>query len=498
MPVDTPHPEYVQRREDWELMRDTFDGQRKVKSEGTKYLPATGGQEEDGMQDGQEGKRDYEAYKTRAYCPDFVQEAITSMVGLMHREPAIIEVPERMMPMLDRLTPQGESAWAVLRRINENQLLYSRLGLMLDIANGKAVGQALPHVLFYDAFSILNWDQGSTSDNVNGPLDLVVLDESGYVRKADFSWKHESRYRILKISSELEQEAGISPGVYVTSTEDKPGKNYDPSKAQAPSIAGKELDFIPFVLCGSNDLVPEPDDLPLLGLGELVVNIYRQDADYKQALHFQAQDTLVIKGGKLPEGARIGAGGKLEVSDKGDAKFIGTRADGLGAMRTSLMDDRSRAGEMTTRLFDGNGDESSGRALNVRLSAKTANLNQIALTGAEALERILRMAAEWLGLNPDEVKVEPNMDFEEDLIEGTALLQIMQAKRLGLPWSNESIHRWLAARDYTEMSFEDELSALEKESEDLGGIGIDIGDDIDPNSNQPATDSPEDDEDEED
>lgn len=479
MPVNAQHPDYAEHCGDWELMRDTFEGQRKVKEAGTKYLPATGGQEEDGMSEGEEGRTDYNAYRKRAYCPDFVKEAVQSMVGLMHREAARIEVPEKMEPMLKKLTPEGESAWAVLRKINEHQLLYSRIGLLLDVPSGKSIDETLPFVLTYDPFSIINWDHGSTNEDSGGALDLVVLDESGNVRKPDFSWEEKKKFRVLKIAGEAESESEregserISQGSYITSVVEKEGEEYNPDDAFAPSRGGKPLDFIPFIIAGSNDLVSDPDDLPLIGLGELVLTIYRQDADYKQSLHFQGQDTLVVKGGKLDENARLGAGAKLEVSEKGDAKFIGTRADGLSAMRTSLVDDRGRAGEMTTRLFDGEGDDSSGRALNVRLSAKTASLNQIALTGAEALERILKMAAEWLGLDPEDVVVEPNMDFEEDLIDGNALLQVMQAKRLGLPWSNESIHRWLAARDYTEMTYDEEMILLEKELDDeLPGLGV--------------------------
>ena len=102
--------------------------------------------------------------------------------------------------------------------------------------------------------------------------------------------------------------------------------------------------------------------------------------------------------------------------------------------------------------------------LRIRVAARTATLNRVALAGAYALESLLKIAAEWAGANPDEVEVRPNLDFVDDIMEGRDLVGLMTAKTLGAPYSLESIHRQMQERGLTDKSFEEELSAIEAES----------------------------------
>ena len=56
MAINSTHPTYAEFILDWSTMRDTYRGERVIKQNGTIYLPATMGMEEDGMKTGQEGK----------------------------------------------------------------------------------------------------------------------------------------------------------------------------------------------------------------------------------------------------------------------------------------------------------------------------------------------------------------------------------------------------------------------------------------------------------
>lgn len=479
MAIDARHPDYTRRVPAWRKLRDTYEGEDKVKAEGMTYLPPTGGQRADGVENTKDdGYQDYLSYKERAVVPDFVKNAVDTMVGIMHREPARIEVPAALEPMLENITGRGESAHTLLRRINEHQILYGRYGLLLEAPDGSPVGESFPFVVSYDPFDIINWDEGVIEQGQRR-LELVVLNESEWERKQDFTWDFETKYRVLIMSNQApvtddgsdEGQAELpAGGIYGAATyRDQNITTFNEQDVVQPSIGGRTLEQIPFVFVNTSDLVPTPDEPPILGLANLVLAIYKLEADYRQALHMQAQETFVVIGGELPDGARVGAGAKIELPKDSDAKFVGVSADGLDAMRTALEDDRGRAGDQTTRLMDGDSDVQSGRALNVRLAAKTATLTQMAETGAEALARILRLAAIWIGANPDEVVVEANMDFGEDDVQGQALLQLMQAVQMGLPMSKRSIHRWLQAKDLTEMDFEEEIAEIEREMEEMIG-----------------------------
>jgi hypothetical protein len=180
-------------------------------------------------------------------------------------------------------------------------------------------------------------------------------------------------------------------------------------------------------------------------------------------------------GGPDEDDIRAGAGAHISVPIGGDAKYIGTDSKGLKEMRESLQNDRKEAGEAGGQLLDTRqGQAESGEALKIRVGARTASLNQIAMTGAEGLQTILRMIATWVGANPDEVVVTANMDFADASVEGRTLVDWMTAKALGLPWSKESIHRKLQEKDFTEMDYDEEIAAIEAEGPEPGGEGTGV------------------------
>ena len=70
MPVNSQHPEYKARAEDWIKCRDAFEGQSAIKAAGVKYLPKLSEQTID----------DYNAYKTRALFYSITSKTISALV----------------------------------------------------------------------------------------------------------------------------------------------------------------------------------------------------------------------------------------------------------------------------------------------------------------------------------------------------------------------------------------------------------------------------------
>ena len=196
MALDDKHPLFVERIGEWIQLSDTYAGERAVKKKGLDYLPPSEAQIQDGMTTpSSPGWKDYEAYKTRAYFHDVFRDAVKAMLGIMHQKPAIIKLPPRLAPMVDKATIQGEGLQMLLRRINEAQLVKGRCGLLVDAPTGVDPWQAMPYVAFYDPERIINWDAGRRDEGRN-ILDLVVLDESGFQREG-FTWVAERKHRIL-------------------------------------------------------------------------------------------------------------------------------------------------------------------------------------------------------------------------------------------------------------------------------------------------------------
>lgn len=444
-------------------MRDAYRGQRIIKAEGTLYLPATQSMIIDGQGKGAEqiGQKAYDAYRKRARFPNFVREAVQMAVGMMHSQPPEIKLPKAMEGIR---SSRGEDLPTLLRRINVDQLITGRVGLMVDLPTNPAPGEDMPYLTTYATERVINWDDGTMDGLVPQVLNLVVLNESENERKNVFEWKLEDKYRVLVIGDDVENE---SRGVYRQAVFRDSG--YDESQLQTPSWRGRTLEQVPFVIINSNDLVSTPDDPPLLDLGNLCLSIYQGEADYRQNLFMQGQDTFVTVGGSFDDddNVRIGAGAHVDLPMGGDAKYVGVTSQGLSEQRQSIERMESRAGSMGAQTLDSTSRErESGDSMRIRVAARTADMNQIVDTGASGLEHALKIAAMWIGENPDEVVVKPNKEFGEMPLTGQTMVEIATARNAGWPISAQSMHDLARKRRMTTRTFEEEVALAKAEDDE--------------------------------
>ncbi len=494
MGLDSKHPEYLSHIDDWIMMRDFYRGERAVKARTTVYLPATTGMILDGMgatgstaatnRTPKLGQAAYNAYLQRALFPDYVKEGVEAFIGLLHQKGPTIQLPKVLEPLRTKATLFGESLEMLLRRINEEQLVSGRMGVFLDLPVTDEVGTGVvPYIATYIAESAVNWDAGEIGEGT-AKLNLVVLDESGSVRNENFEWNPQSKYRVLKLASDNPQVEGNEPakpgkavykfGVFTQNGTGAP--TFVESEMQAAMWRGQTLDEIPFIFVNAKDVTTEPDEPPLMGLARLCRAIYCGEADLRQNLFMQGQDTLVLSGERKKrvgaevtnDDVRTGAGTMIEMEQGGTAEYVGVTANGLSEQRETLKDDHQRASSRAGQLINtkANGVE-SGDALKTRVAATTATLVMIALTSAAALEHILKVAARWAGADESEVKVQPNLEFSDYDMTGDNLVKLMTARKEGAPISRESIHALMADQGLTRMDFETEIAKIKKEDEDM-------------------------------
>ncbi len=439
-------------------------------------MPPTSGHEKDGMQGEQPGAKAYSAYKKRAVFHDFMKEAVEFYLGMMWNKPPVIEVPPQLEEMLENATHQGESVEQLLRRINEEQLLTGRLGLLLDLPNSAQYATDMkPYIAMYTGESIINWDEGERTEVNPESLNLVVLDESGYERQADLTWDYERIYRVLVLGDVEENEQS---GVYRYGIFRGEESEFSEEMLQEVTIKGEYLKKIPFYFINSKDLVPQPDTPPLLSVANLSLAIYRGEADYRQSLFMQGQDTLVVIGDKDEESEkRVGSGASIILPANGDAKFIGVDSQGLSEQRQALENDKKLIGYKTGQLINtGASKQESGEALEKRIGSQTATLRQIAMAGAGGLEKVLKEAAIWMGADPEKVIITPNTEFATEKLAPQDLVQYMSAKSLGAPISKQTIHENMRSKGMTDKEFDEEMKLLEEEADSElevpGGTGV--------------------------
>jgi hypothetical protein len=469
MALNSKHPQYAQHQDDWRDCRDAYQGERVVKSRGQVHLPATSGMIADGMDNANQlGYKAYQAYLTRAVFPDFVSLAVEHFIGMMHSRPPAIELPAQLEGMRESADANGNPIEHLLRRINEQQLVTGRVGLMLDLPRVPDPAQPLPYIAMYRAETMINWDDGSKQELDKPVLNLVVLDESEFTRKADFEWEHKEQYRVLLLGDPTANEASGAYRQGLFREDDT--LTFNEANLIEPSIRGRKLDRIPFEFINTKDTVSSPDSPPLLGLARVCYAIYRGEADYRQNLFMQGQDTLVRIGFVDDDtDQRTGAGAIIDVPIGGDAKYIGVSANGLAEQGKALENDRAEAAQVAGRLATAKSKSiESGDALQTRVAAAVASLTTIALSSAMGLERLLKTAAVWVGANPDEVSVTPNLEFADSAFDTKSLVELMTAKNLGAPIARKSVHALMQDRGLTQMEYDDEVSEIESE-EPLSG-----------------------------
>lgn len=446
MSLTNTHPQYDDSIKDIALMRLLYSGSRKVKEQKTLLLPATPSMIEDGMNKDERGYNTYEIYLHRARFPEFVKDALVNMLGIMHRQKPNIIVPDQMLPLLENITDKGESVYALLRNINTEQLLTGRAGLMMDFREGV---NPLPYVCLYPGETIRNWH------TTNGVLDVLVLHQPELIMNPDsLLWDEIDKYKYCAL-----QDGRFVTGVF----ED----NVSESELVTPALGTNTLTEIPFRFINATDTQADIDAPPLLTLGNLVLGIYQSEADYRFQLYMQSQDTLV-RIGHSPRGdeestVRVGVGAVLDIDIGGDAKYIGVSEAGISEAREALKGDKEEAMHKAIQLIPDKKAVESNASMKTRMSAKTVSLVEIAQTSAEALEDMLKLMATVMGLNPDNVSVEPFTEFGDTIANAQDLKEYMMAKTMGAPISLDTIHNNMRKSGMTSKTLEEELQLIESE-----------------------------------
>lgn len=447
------HQDYVAMLEIWQQMRATSSGERAVKAAGTTYLPKTQGQAADKTF----GKDNYDAYKMRAIYYEFVKTTQTDMMGLLTKEPTVYEIPERLELYRENATAFGDVEH-LERRIYEQQLITSRLGLLLDIQVDDGA-DTMPVTVITAAERVVNWDDD------NEPPRWIVLDESG-LRQIEGGLKREDvteflllaldandHYYTYRFKSWLDGFDINDPGP------ESPVEDIGQIGAIVyPKIMNKTIDVIPFSFVNATSITPDVEMPAFASLSNLTLATYRGSADYRQTLFMQGQETLFVRGFSTEESADLVMGaGSYIASQNGEsnAEFIGISALGLEETRESQESLKKECKNLGIELMENAAE--SGNALNTRLSLRTASLSDLSQVAASAIRQQLQYVARWIGLSDTDVesiKVKAATDFTDSTKTTKEMLELWSVvQQAGM--TIEDYHEWLAVNDFTTDDFED-------------------------------------------
>jgi hypothetical protein len=460
MPFDptAKHPRYLEFESTWKLMRDSVDGEDKVKSEGQAYLPMKSGTLALAVTDPALAKMSYDAYKTRAEFPELVSPTIRGSVGVIVDQEPSIKVPTVMEPLIERATRDGQTIMTLFRRICLELMTTGRFGLLPGLTV-----DSRPYLASYITESITNWD--ANDDSIT---DLIMLDESRLVfNREKGEWEQLLQYR----------ELYLEEGKYKARIWTKTGETWipnEPEEATRPPRQGQRapVNELPFVFINTNDLAADPDDVPLYGLAKLAVRVYRLDADYTFALHMTSEPTPWVNGFTDPKSAvendevptTLGSSKIWVLGENAQAGFLEFSGAGIASQESAIENSLKRAILFGANLLaDGSKAAESGDALKLRMGSQTSTLRTIAESAAAGLERALKNLASWLGANPDEVEVKANTDFFDQTLSPQDIMALVagwQADAYSKPTMYDRLQKGGVANP--ERTFEEEELLIEQ------------------------------------
>lgn len=385
MPIDSKHPRYKYRENQWSKCRDAFEGEDAIKAAGELYLPRLKGQDDD----------DYKSYKRRALFYSITSKSVSALVGMATSKMPKIEYPDSMKEYFNgsRIIQFSEVYSMVLSEV----LLQSRCGILVDMQEDEK-GTPLPAI--YQAEDIINW----RTDEM-GELTLVVLREFVDEIIDDYEVATVYQYRELRlIDGEYVQLIHNAKNEFV--------------KTVTPTIRGKTLDYIPFFVVnpvgtGFSDHKPL-----MLDIANINVSHYLSSADLEHGRHFTGLPTPVVIGADSDSALYIGSTKFLIIPDKGgDAKYLEFTGLGLQSLEKAMTEKQSLLASLSARLLDNSsrGSEAAD-AVKLRYMSETASLTTVVNSISIVLNLAYTLIAVINGEDVDSFKLTLDTDFMETVL----------------------------------------------------------------------------------
>ena len=471
----------------WNRCRDIFAGSDLVKELGDKYLPKSRWHKNGGA----DGKQDYDDYKARAVFFSYLKDAVETSLGVLKKGEPTIKLPPQIAFMEKSATVYHDGLTALKGKLDAVIMLTGCAGLSLEV-NDQGSGNTERPDFFINIWQPESIkDKNFDHDELTGEsyATLVLLDESEMVfdkntkrRVLDTKWRVMGLDAIGQYYTAL-----LKPEQYPDFDLDNPPvaadqRNPQLGEAVYPMYRGDTFRRIPFTFVNATDLSGgHYEDPPLYDLVDLVIALYRGDADYRQTLHFTASDFYKHTGCNDPAKQRklsVGAGGILHLGGEEDIAVVSSPGGGANLQREALNNLHAQCQQRIMTLLDV-GANQSGAALEIMQNSKSARIEPINQNTANAIEEQLRFAAEWTGMSREQAHKE--VVFTAAKIEDTSLV-ISQLQSLwhsmtteNYPLTRRDFHTLQRKANMTQNDFDQNTEELEVERAALEAQGIKTG-----------------------
>lgn len=450
------HVEYAEMLSAWTRSRDAVDGGVRIKDKGKTYLPVL---------NSRQTTKDYNDYRDRAYWFGATGKTVGTFLSMMFRRPPVIdfvtdedadddEIREQSVVVTDflkRSTSDSRSHEAVIREIVKEVLIVNRVGALEDFPpaavdeDGAVIVRSQlqteemglrSFTAIYKTEAIINWKIEEV-DGQRKPTLFVLHEIRDEAEPVDALWpKEEDVYRILYLFREESGEVVYKQAVLV---QDRPTKKVSKRAAKSrarrtfrveevttPLKDNTPMSEIPFWIINADGIDYEDVDTPVIyDLAEVNIAHYRNTADFERELHYIAIRTAIFPGWDKGEFGEPEIGGAL--ASPPDQKPYIMESSSTSPIKEEMGKKEERMAILGAQLLAQRGRyvEAEKTAL-LHSRGESSVVASIARSVSAAMTVILRFKLEWSGLDPRELSVAINTDFDEMKFDSEDLKPLME------------------------------------------------------------------------
>ena len=436
---------YDEYREEVARVRDALRGQKAIKRQGQIYLPRP-----DGLSEAQ-----YKNYKERALYLGVAERALSGLTGIALCKDPVVELPERLTPMLEQTTVDGNNLDMLTEWVLKETLSVGYSALLLDFPRDGNTSLSLPRIAKYMAEEILDYK----IEMRNGLRKLTYLRIQEGIE--DFAEDDKPERHIVLTADP----------VYTYQVFEKRGEDgFVEVDGIVPTVNGDVLTYIPVVFPSPTNTDVHTEKPPFADLCDLSISHFQNSADLEHMLYLTASPTPYTKGplNEKNKPTAIGAGTIWHLGADGDAGFLEPKGGGIAHLREHMQRKEEQMASIAARfLTDGtmNRNETHETA-RLRTSGELSLLRGSIRSTEVAIRKLLRWAAEWTLSDPDEVRFDMNKDLLTTSIDPSMLSELSKALMAG----QISYKTFVENLQHAELIPEDRTPEDEKELIELDGF----------------------------
>lgn len=436
---------YDKLQQEYHCIRDCLAGEQTIKDAGQLYTPRP-----DGMT-----AQNYLNYVERGCFYDAPAMTLRALTGLALRKDPVIKLPARLEPMRLRATHDNAPMHILIEDMVREVLAMGRYGLLLDFPREGNSALTTPHFATFTAETIEDFQTAY----VNGQKEIVRV-----ILATDEDWE----------GADVFMELVLDDTIYKIRRFYKEGaekRRVDIGDEIIPTVNGKALSYIPFLMVSHQGLRPEDVRPPFAGLCRVAISHFRNSCDREHAIFLTSAPTPWISG-SLPADrvpTQIGAGALWTLPEGCQVGMLEFTGAGVAAMKELMAEKIDAMATLGARMLSATMNRNETIDTATQRTRSELSLLHGAVVSVEAgLNRLLRLAAEWMGAVADDANVTLSRDFIEVMLDPKmveAQMKLWQGGMISRATLYENLQAGEIAR--SDRTWEDERDLIDEEGGDL-------------------------------